>query len=92
MKQIRKIAVIVFLILQTGIVSADTLLIQRVEKDASVEKPDRGTLMADVESQYGKPVRKTVAIGAPPITKWVYSNITVYFERSHVIHAVVNRK
>ncbi len=90
-KQVKISLAIGFLILQIGTVSADTLLIQSVEKNASVARPDRGTSMIQVENQYGQPSKKHSAIGEPPITKWTYSGITVYFEHAHVIHAVVNR-
>ena len=92
MKQIKNIIVVGILFFMTSVVSANTLLIRTVEKNASVDRPDRGMTTAQVESQYGKPVKKYTAIGEPPISKWTYSNITVYFEHDHVVHAVVNRK
>ncbi len=91
-KQIRNIFVIVFLAIQTGGVSADTLLIQSIEKNSAIPRPDRGVLMAEVEREYGRPVKKYSAIGTPPITRWVYADITVYFENERVIHSVVNRE
>lgn len=91
-KMIQKLVIVGFLSLMTAAVSADTLLINNIEKNASVERPDRGMSRAQVESQFGKPVKKYSAIGEPPITKWSYANITVYFEHNHVIHSVVNRK
>ncbi len=92
MKQINNIVVIGILFFMAGVVSADTLLIRTVEKNMSVEKPDRGMSSVQVVSQYGQPVEKFSAIGEPPIKKWAYSNITVYFEYDHVIHSVVNKK
>ena len=75
-----------------GQASADTLLIDTVEKNANVSRPDRGMSRAQVESEYGKAVKKYSAVGTPPITKWSYQSMTVYFEHDHVIHSVVNRK
>lgn len=70
---------------------ADTLLVDRVERSSQAAVPARGTLMAQVEAQYGAPNQKFDAVGQPPITRWVYPGFTVYFEHSHVIHAVVNK-
>lgn len=92
MKKSHNIIVVGFLVLVTGLVLAETLLIESVEKNASVMRPGRGTSMTGVERQYGKAIKKHVAIGEPPISKWVYSDITVYFERNRVLHSVVNRK
>jgi len=84
--------VIGLLFICTGIVSEDTLLIQSVEKNVSVARPERGVSMAEVEREYGKPVKKFAAVGKPPIRRCVYSDFTVYFENEYVIHSVVNHK
>jgi len=81
-----------FLIIQTSFVTAQTLLIPTVEENASIDRPERGDLMSHVEKEFGKPVTKSITIGEPPITKWVYSEITVVFEHRHVIHVVINKK
>lgn len=75
---------------------ADVLLIERVEARSDVTLPRRGTLMAQVESQFGAPLRKHAPVGGnlpqhPPITRWDYPQFSVYFEHSHVVNAVVNR-
>jgi hypothetical protein len=44
--------------------------------------------MADVEVRYGAPSQRYEAVGQPPITRWVYPSFVVYFEYSHVVHAV----
>lgn len=54
--------------------------------------PKRGTLMADVEREFGKPARAVAAVGTPPITRWEYQHFTIYFERDRVLHAVSNEK
>lgn len=71
---------------------ADTLVIQAVDQTTSIARPDRGQSMASVESQYGKPESISPAVGQPPITRWVYTDFTVYFESDRVIRAVANRK
>ena len=71
-------------------VSADTLLIEGVNEArvTAAERPKRGMSMKSVESTWGQPIASRNAIGEPPITRWEYSGFVVYFEYSHVIHAV----
>jgi hypothetical protein len=59
-------------------------------RDAGVAAPARGMTMAQVASKFGDPVSKVAAVGTPPISRWEYSGFVVYFERDHVIHAVVS--
>lgn len=54
--------------------------------------PTRGTSMAQVEARFGVPAEKYAAVGQPPITRWVYPSFVVYFEYSHVVHAVAVRQ
>ncbi len=71
--------------------SANTLLVQRVERAKASALPHKGSTMEQVESQYGAPTDKKPAVGQPPITRWMYPAFTVYFEYNHVINAVVNK-
>jgi hypothetical protein len=59
---------------------------------ASVSTPARGTSMAQVERQFGTPAERYPAVGQPPITRWVYPSMVVYFEFDHVVHAVTLRR
>jgi hypothetical protein len=59
---------------------------------ASVSTPARGTSMAQVERQFGAPAERYPAVGQPPITRWVYPSMVVYFEFDHVVHAVALRR
>jgi len=66
----------------------------KVAQEQSMNMPQRGMTMAQVERQYGAPVRKLDTRGGdspkhPPIHRWEYSNYIVYFERNHVIHSVI---
>ncbi len=75
---------------------ADVLLIERVEAAHHMKLPRRGQLMAQVEAEFGAPVRKHAAVGGgsprhPPITRWDYAEFSVYFEHSHVVNAVVRK-
>lgn len=75
---------------------ADTLLMERTQKESAVALPTRGMSMAQVESRYGAPLARLDPRGGgkpqhPVINRWEYDNFIVYFERSHVIDAVVKR-
>ena len=57
--------------------------------------PTRGMSMGQVEHRFGAPAEKLPAAGGdtrrhPTINRWRYSGYTVYFERNHVIHSVVD--
>lgn len=74
---------------------AQQTLGQRVQEEQGMHLPARGMSMAQVEKQYGAPLRKLSPRGGdssrhPTINRWEYSNFIVYFENSHVIHAVLN--
>ncbi len=71
-------------------VRRDVLLIERVEKSDQRQLPARGLTMTRVAEQFGEPNSKTEAVGRPPISRWHYTDFTVYFEDQWVIDAVVN--
>lgn len=54
--------------------------------------PSRGMSMNQVEQRFGQAMRRHSPVGDPPITRWDYDGITVYFEYKHVIHAVISQK
>jgi len=75
---------------------SDVLLIERVEVARDFSLPRRGQLMAQVEAQFGAPLRKHAPVGGgsaqqPPITRWDYEQFSVYFEHSHVVNSVVRK-
>lgn len=66
----------------------------KVRQEQHFNLPRRGLSMAQVESRYGAPERKLQTRGGdtrlhPPIHRWEYASYIVYFERNHVIHAVM---
>jgi hypothetical protein len=74
---------------------ADSLLVNRVQQEKGMDLPSRGMSMAEVEKKFGAPQRKLSPRGGdsaqhPVINRWDYANFIVYFEKSHVIHAVLN--
>jgi hypothetical protein len=73
----------------------DSLLIHRVQQEEGMNLPRRGLSMSQVEKTWGAPQRKLAPRGGdtakhPVIHRWDYANFIVYFERSHVIHSVLN--
>lgn len=81
------------LVLGSGTVVADTLMIEKVQTDRAslAERPSRGMSQEAVQAQFGEPESWTEAVGEPPISRWIYPNYTVYFERDRVLHAVSRR-
>ena len=72
-------------------VSADTLLVNRLQNEQTSAAPRRGATMAQIEAQFGAPTKKSSAVGKPPITRWDYPAFSVYFEYKHVIDSVAVR-
>lgn len=62
-----------------------------VTESSSQTVPGRGMTMEQVEARFGSPQEKIPAVGDPPITRWVYGNYTVYFERDIVLDSVIHR-
>lgn len=58
---------------------------------SDIATPVHGSNMNAVIQRYGEPQNRMPAVGEPPITRWVYSDFTVFFEHQHVIHSVVHR-
>lgn len=77
-------------LLLAGVARADNLLIEKFDDPvaAEMQRPARGMTMARVESRFGAPVATRAAVGEPPITRWEYSDYTVFFEYDRVIHTV----
>ena len=77
---------------------ADTLATPTKKSHRMAENgnvPSRGMSMAQVEKRFGAPVEKLPSAGGdtarhPVIHRWRYQGYTVYFERSHVIHSVLD--
>jgi hypothetical protein len=80
-----------------GLAAAPVLPAQNLEMaaqpavSATVATPARGQSMAQVERQYGAPTERFAPVGDPPITRWVYPTMIVYFEYDHVVHTVALR-
>jgi hypothetical protein len=75
--------------------AGDTLLMQRAKQGEAMNLPKKGMSMADVERRFGQPTARLDSRGGgsrkqPVINRWMYPGYIVYFERSHVIHTVLN--
>ena len=72
--------------------SADTLLIEglRAAASSTADRPKRGMTMDRVAATWGEPAMRGGPVGDPPISRWEYDGFVVFFEYSHVIHAVRN--
>jgi hypothetical protein len=73
-----------------GSAIAETLVVDDkvTLRESGVDRPRRGSTMADVEARFGAPVERHPTVGQPPITRWDYSGFSVFFEHDRVIHAV----
>ncbi|MBB3226961.1 hypothetical protein FHW69_001562 [Luteibacter sp. Sphag1AF] len=74
---------------------ADSLLMKRVQQEQGMNLPGKGMSMAEVERRFGAPTAKLPPRGGgskqqPVINRWEYPGYIVYFERSHVVHTVLN--
>jgi hypothetical protein len=58
-------------------------------RETQLDRPKRGSTMGEVEKHFGAPLTRHPTVGKPPITRWDYSNFSVFFEHDRVIHAVV---
>jgi hypothetical protein len=73
-----------------GPVLAETLVVddQVMLRQSTVDRPKRGSTMAEVEKHFGSPAEKHATVGQPPITRWDYAGFSVFFEHDRVIHSV----
>ena len=73
--------------------SGDVLSMQQSQQAEPIgvrilEFPRRGMSTQKGENELGRPTEIIPAVGQPPISRWVYDDRVVYFERSTVIHVV----
>ena len=75
---------------------AETLLLDAIAEEppnssAGLLRPGPGDDMQTVESRFGKPESSYGPVGEPPISRWTYSDYSVYFEYDKVLISVVHR-
>ncbi|MDE2148724.1 MAG: hypothetical protein KGJ55_02580 [Gammaproteobacteria bacterium] len=80
-----------------SVARADTLRLPAVPGTSAVatpELPQRGATMRTVEQRFGAPVKRHPPAGGdspkhPPITRWDYTQFSVFFERNRVLDSVI---
>lgn len=53
--------------------------------------PARGQSKKQVTNAYGQPIKKSLPVGKPSITRWYYRDFTVFFQDRFVIQSVINQ-
>ncbi len=87
--------VVTYLVWLFAIPVAPAALAQSTTAKANPPYPVREMTMDNVRQIFGPPQRELAPVPAtgtklkPPITRWVYPDFIVYFERNRVIHTVV---
>ncbi|MBT8062280.1 MAG: phosphodiesterase [Xanthomonadales bacterium] len=81
---------IAFLLVLSGPLLADVLIIDEVRQVERMELPENGQSKAAIESRYGTPEQKHGAVGDPPISRWDYGDYSVYFEYDLVLFSVLH--
>jgi hypothetical protein len=85
-----RIVFIAFLLLTSGALFADVLIIDEVRQVAKMDLPENGQTKASIESKFGTPDNRQQAVGDPPISRWDYGNYSVYFEYDRVLFSVLH--
>ena len=58
----------------------------------NVQTPRRGISQQQVLDRFGEPQQRYSTVGEPPITRWDYSQFSVYFEGDKVLHSVLRHQ
>ena len=90
----QKLRLLTILVMAFGLLAgarADTVDMSGISAGEDGSRPTRGMTAARVEAKFGSPVSKKAPVGDPPIARWEYPTMTVYFEYDRVIHAVRKR-
>jgi len=85
-----RIVFIAFLLVFSGPIAADVLIIDEVRQVERMDLPENGQSKAAIESKYGAPQQKHGAVGDPPISRWDYGDYSVYFEYDMVLFSVLH--
>jgi len=85
-----RIVFVAFLLLTSGAVFADVLIIDEVRQVAKMDLPENGQTKAIIETKFGAPEQRHSAVGDPPISRWDYGYYSVYFEYERVLFSVLH--
>ena len=75
---------------KAGSLPADVLILDEVRQVERMDLPKNGQTMQAIESRFGAPRERHDAVGEPPITRWDYSEYSVYFEYDRVLFSVLH--
>ena len=92
MAKLRIFTVLALLFGVLGTVNAQTLEMEGVASGSDGARPSAGMTADSVESTFGAPEAKVAPVGDPPITRWEYKDLVVFFEYDRVIHTVIRRQ
>jgi len=92
MAKLRIFTVLALLFGVLGTANAQTLGMEGVASGSDGARPSSGMTAASVESKFGAPEAKIAPVGDPPIARWEYNDVGVFFEYDRVIHTVVKRQ
>ncbi len=89
-KQLHVLIGLSFAVLLPGIAQAqvDNDAITAPQTSSVSVMPSRGMTMTTVKQLFGEPDRRHPAVGTPPISRWQYDGMMVYFDSKYVIHSV----
>ena len=66
-----------------------TLPIGQQTRQSDANLPQRGVDKDTVRKRFGDPQEVTSAVGEPHISRWIYPDYVVYFDKNWVLHTVV---
>jgi hypothetical protein len=69
----------------------DSINAAPINSEEGVPRPTRSMSMDQVSQRYGQPLAAYPSVGEPPITRWDYSNYSVFFEYDLVLTSVLHR-
>jgi len=70
------------------LLSGPVLADESAPSPVRTQSPARGAHMQAVETMLGQPAERHAAVGRPPITRWDYPELVVFFEGDQVIHTI----
>ncbi len=83
-------AFVFFLVVSTP-AATEVLLVDSIQSAPQIQAPQHGLSMTDVRQQFGDPASTLPAVGEPPISRWEYTDFSVFFENDLALHTVIHR-
>jgi len=87
---LRSIPILAALLLAAPLATGQNLEMPSGEAERAAQAvPPPGSTMTTVEASLGAPTQRHGPVGDPPITRWDYPGLAVFFEYDKVLHSVV---